>query len=99
MGRVIGPLAAAPSLPLFTLLFVGLGSSPFGSLTSTPNPLVAEYSVNPALRGTVTVEFGETTDYGMSTAPVATTVGPTTVLVAGLKGNATNHMRARAEYH
>jgi arylsulfate sulfotransferase len=98
MRRVIGPLAAAPSLALFTLLFVGCGSSPFGSVTSTPNPLVAEYSVNPALRGTVTVEFGETTDYGMSTAPVATTVGPTTVMVAGMKGNATYHMRARAEY-
>ncbi|MGB9414836.1 MAG: aryl-sulfate sulfotransferase [Acidobacteriaceae bacterium] len=98
MHRVIGPLAAAPSLALFALLFAGCGSSPFGSVTSTPNPLVAQYSVNPALRGTVTVEFGETTSYGMSTAPVATTVGPTTVLVAGMKANTTYHMRAHADY-
>ena len=35
MHRVIGPLAAAPSLALFALLFAGCGSSPFGSVTST----------------------------------------------------------------
>jgi len=98
MHRVIGPLVAAPSLALFTLLFAGCGSSPFGSVTSTPNPLVAEYSVNPTLRGTVTVEFGETTDYGRSTSPVATTVGPVNVLVAGMKANTTYHMRAHADY-
>ena len=81
-----------------TLLMAGCGSSPFSSVSSTANPLVAEYSVNPALRGTVTVEFGETTDYGMSTSPVATTVGPVNVLVAGMKANTTYHMRARVDY-
>jgi arylsulfate sulfotransferase len=83
---------------IVTLLLAGCGSSPFSSVASTANPLVADYSVNPALRGTVTVEFGETTDYGMSTAPVATTVGPVNVLVAGMKANTTYHMRARADY-
>jgi hypothetical protein len=91
-------LAAAPSFTLFALLLAGCGSSPFSSVTSTANPLVAEYSVNAALRGTVTVEFGETTEYGMSTAPVATTVGPVNVLVAGMKANTTYHMRARVDY-
>ena len=83
---------------IVTVLMAGCGSSPFSSVSSTANPLVAEYSVNAALRGTVTVEFGETTDYGMSTAPVATTVGPVNVLVAGMKANTTYHMRARADY-
>ena len=91
-------LAAAPSFALFALLFAGCGSSPFSSVTSTANPLVAEYSVNPALRGTVAVEFGETTDYGQSTAPVATTVGPVNVLVAGMKANTAYHMRAQVDY-
>ena len=73
----------------------GCGSSPFSSVSSTANPLVAEYSVNPTLRGTVTVEFGETTDYGMSTAPVATPVGPVNVLLPGMKAKTTYHMRSR----
>ena len=67
-------------------------------MSSTSNPLVAQYSVNPAKAGSVTVEFGETTDYGFSTSPVATTVGPVNVLVAGMKPNTTYHMRATADY-
>lgn len=89
---------ATLSVALFALLLAGCGSSPFGRVSSTANPQVTDYSVSPSQRGTVTVEFGETTDYGMSTAPVATTVGPTTVLVAGMKANTTYHMRARADY-
>jgi arylsulfate sulfotransferase len=92
------PLVTILSLALFLPLFAGCGSSPFGTVTSTSNPLVAEYSVNPARQGTVTVEFGETTEYGRSTSPVATTVGPTIVQVAGMKQNTTYHMRARADY-
>jgi hypothetical protein len=86
------------SVALFLPLISGCGSTPFGAVTPTSNPLVAQYSVNPALQGTVTVEFGETTAYGRSTAPVATTVGPTTVLVAGMKQKTTYHMRAHADY-
>jgi arylsulfate sulfotransferase len=96
MHRKRRPHLAALSFALSVL--VGCGSSPFGSVSSTSNPLVAAYSVNPGLRGTVTVEFGETTEYGRSTSPVATTVGPTTVQVAGMKQNTTYHMRARADY-
>jgi hypothetical protein len=92
------PHLAALSFALFISLLVGCGSSPFGNVQSTSNPLVAEYSVNPARRGTVTVEFGETTEYGRSTSPVATTVGPTTVQVAGMKQKTTYHMRAHADY-
>jgi arylsulfate sulfotransferase len=98
MHRVIKLLPVATSVALFTLLLAGCGSSPFSSVTSTSNPLVAEYSVNATLRGAVTVEFGETTDYGRSTSPVATTVGPVNVLVAGMKANTTYHMRARVDY-
>jgi arylsulfate sulfotransferase len=83
---------------LFAFLTAGCGSATFGTVTSTSNPLVAQYSVNATLRGTVTVEFGETTEYGRSTSPIATTVGPVNVLVAGMKQNTTYHMRARADY-
>jgi arylsulfate sulfotransferase len=98
MHRKRGSHFAALSFALLIFSFVGCGSSPFGSVNATSNPLVAEYSVNPARRGTVTVEFGETTEYGRSTSPVATTVGPATVLVAGMKQKTTYHMRARADY-
>jgi arylsulfate sulfotransferase len=83
---------------LLLLLCTGCGSSPFGTVSSTSNPLVAEYSVNPVKRGTVTVDFGPTEEYGFSTAPVTTAIGPTVVEVAGMKQNSTYHMRARAEY-
>ncbi len=92
------PHLAALIFALLVTLLTGCGSSPFGTVSSTSNPLVAQYSVNPARRGTVTVEFGETTEYGRSTSSVATTVGPTTVQVAGMKQNTTYHMRARADY-
>jgi hypothetical protein len=65
------------------MLLAGCGSNA-SSVISSPNPLVAEYVVHPALAGNVTVEFGEDTNYGRSTSPVHTTVGPTTVLVAGM---------------
>lgn len=93
------PHFAASTFILLTLLLAGCGSSPFSSVTATANPLVAEYSVNATLPGTVTVEFGETTEYGRSTSPVATTVGPVRVLVAGMKEKTTYHMRARADYN
>jgi arylsulfate sulfotransferase len=80
------------------LLCAGCGDAPFATVSSTSNPLVAEYSVNPAKRGVVTVDFGPTEEYGFSTASVPTAVGPTVVEVAGMKQNSTYHMRARAEY-
>jgi hypothetical protein len=50
------------------------------------------------LAGNVTVEFGQNTDYGQSTSPVHTTVGPVVVQVAGMKADTTYHMRARLDY-
>ena len=97
-GRQRRLRAASLSGVLFALLLAGCGSTPFSSVSSTGNPLVAQYSVNPAKRGTVTVEFGETTEYGRSTSPVATTIGPVNVLVAGMKANTTYHMRAHIDY-
>jgi hypothetical protein len=66
------------------MLLAGCGSAG-SSVSATANPLVAEYTVHPALAGAVTVEFGEDTSYGRSTSPVHTAVGPTNVLVTGMK--------------
>lgn len=85
------------TLVVLTMLLAGCGSDA-SSVAATANPLVAEYVVHPALAGTVTVEFGEDTTYGRSTSPVHTTVGPTTVLVAGMKANTIYHMRAHLDY-
>jgi arylsulfate sulfotransferase len=82
---------------ILTILLAGCGSVG-SSVSATANPLVAEYTVHPALAGAVTVEFGEDTSYGRSTSPVHTTVGPTNVLVAGMKPNTTYHMRAHLDY-
>src|SRR3954447_16342213 len=98
MHRTRQPHLSASIFALFVTLLTGCGSSPFGTVSPTSNPLVAQYSVNPARRGTVTVEFGETTEYGRSTSPMATAVGPTAVQVAGMKEKTTYHMRARADY-
>jgi arylsulfate sulfotransferase len=90
---------AFPSLgALIVILCAGCGSAPFGTVSSTSNALVAEYSVNPVKRGVVTVDFGPTDEYGFSTASVPTAVGPTIVEVAGMKANSTYHMRAHVEY-
>lgn len=64
-------------------------------VTQTGNPLVARYNYQPSVQGTVHVEFGTDTTYGRSTGSVTpVNGGPVSILVAGMKQNATYHMRA-----
>jgi arylsulfate sulfotransferase len=87
-----------------TLTSVGCGSGNFtpppSSVAATPNPLVAQYTINHVARGaTAWVEFGTDTGYGRQTS-VITAAGSTEVgeniaiLVAGMKPQTTYHMRA-----
>jgi hypothetical protein len=65
-------------------------------VTTTANPLVALYSYQPTVQGTIHVEFGMATNYGTITSSVATPSngGPVQIFVAGMKQNTTYHMRA-----
>src|ERR1700740_1821418 len=70
------------------------------SVTSTANPLVAQYTIKQIQSGsTAWVEFGTDTNYGRQTSPVpdpaSTSSGVTlNVLVAGMLAQTTYHMRA-----
>lgn len=66
-----------------------------GSVTSTQNPLVASYSITIPAGASVSVQFGPTTSYGLSTSSVSVPAGGSpNVLVAGMVANATYHMQA-----
>ncbi len=66
------------------------------SVSSTQNPLIAQYTVGSGCAGQVMVEFGPDTSYGRSTAwyPIAS-FEPLPILVAGMRASTTYHMRAR----
>lgn len=67
-----------------------------GTVSDTQNPLVARYTVQEQCVGRAMVEFGETTNYGRSTAwyPTNGYFKPTSIEVAGMKPSTTYHMRA-----
>ena len=69
-----------------------------GTVTATANPQVASYSIYLPSGGSVYVEFGPSTAYGLPTSmqlTPSTTGGQVTVLVAGMRGSTAYHMRAR----
>jgi arylsulfate sulfotransferase len=67
-----------------------------GIVFSTPNPLVAAYSITAPAGATVQVQFGTDTSYGLATAQVEAPSlgGPATVLVAGMRAGTSYHMQA-----
>jgi arylsulfate sulfotransferase len=66
------------------------------SVTATSHPMVAQYSVTTSSAATVSVAFGPTTSYGLTTSAQATPTGGGTVniLVGGMKPNTLYHMQA-----
>jgi len=71
------------------------------SVMQTGNPQVALYTVQPSSAGKVSVEFGPTTAYGLTTweKPTLNDGNPVKILVAGMKANTTYHMRAVVKYN
>jgi hypothetical protein len=59
----------------------------FPSISPTTHPLVAKYTITLVKGVKVTVQFGLTTDYGRSTAPVPSPPGggQVAILIAGMK--------------
>ena len=72
----------------------------FPSISPTSHPLVAKYTITLVKGVKVTVQFGLTTAYGRSTAPVPSPPGGGTVsiLVAGMQASTTYHVRARIQW-
>ena len=98
----------ASSIPLSGLclltLTLGCGNGPVlpeGTVSTTANPQVAQYTITPPQAGTVTIEFGKTTQYGLQTATVPTPTGggPVSIYVAGMQANTAYHMRAKVAYY
>ena len=67
-----------------------------GTVSTTNNPLVAQYSITVPDGASVKVNFGPDTSYGLDTwtqsAPVGG--GPVNILVAGMRASSTYHMQA-----
>ncbi len=67
-----------------------------GSVSTTANPQVAQYTLTLPYKGSWTVNFGPTAVYGLSTSTVTASVAGTaaSVYVAGMLPNTTYHMQA-----
>lgn len=70
------------------------------SISKTNNPQVALYTIQPSKPGKVSVEFGPTNSYGLTTwAKQSSQDGsPVQIFVAGMKADTTYHMRAVIQY-
>jgi len=80
---------------------INLPSAGTTTVAHTSNPQVALYTIQPSGPGKVSVEFGPTSAYGMSTWEKATPAdgSPVKIYVAGMKANTTYHMRAVVKYN
>jgi arylsulfate sulfotransferase len=69
---------------------------PSGTVTSTANPLVANFALVAPIGASVQVQFGTTTSYGLITSaqPAPANGGGVHILVAGMRASTTYHMRA-----
>ncbi|RXS96455.1 hypothetical protein ESZ00_00375 [Silvibacterium dinghuense] len=91
-----------PGCGRHTAVEIGQGADSFLSAgaAKTGNPQVARYTVTPRTAADITVEFGPTTGYGSKTWTVhANADQPVEMLVAGMRGDATYHMRAVVHFN
>lgn len=71
-----------------------------GTVTTTNNPQVALYSINPPSDAKVSIQFGTTTSYGLTTwtQPTPTGGGSVSIYVAGMLANTAYHMSAVMQF-
>jgi arylsulfate sulfotransferase len=69
---------------------------PSGQVATTNNPQVALYTISPPLSASVSVQFGTTTSYGLTTwkQMAAGNDAPLGIYVAGMQASTAYHMRA-----
>jgi arylsulfate sulfotransferase len=73
---------------------------PVGQVTTTNNPQVALYTMILPFSGSVTINFGPNTNYGLKTwtQSTATAGAEVSIFVAGMKATTTYHLRATVEF-
>jgi arylsulfate sulfotransferase len=71
-----------------------------GVVEPTQNPQVALYTITPPAAANVTIQFGPTASYGLSTWTQGspTSGGPVSTFVAGMTMNSTYHMQATLNF-
>jgi len=71
-----------------------------GTVVPTNNPQVALYSITPPATADVTIQFGQTTNYGLSTSSQQSPTGGGSVgtFVAGMLANSPYHMQATLKF-
>jgi len=89
-------LGAAPGVTGETVTVTGVSGTVTGAVSTTANPMVAQYTLTMPFAGTWTVSFGKDMGYGLATNTVTTTGGAASVFVAGMLPNTTYHLRASA---
>ena len=72
-----------------------------GTIAPTANPQVALYTITPPDDASVTIQFGQTTNYGLTTWTQPTPIGGGVVamFVAGMLANTTYHMQATVKFN
>jgi arylsulfate sulfotransferase len=70
-----------------------------GTVSTTNNPLVAQYSMTVPDGGSIRVDFGPNTSYGLNTwtRPAPSGGGFVNMLVAGMRASSPYHMRANVD--
>ena len=99
-SRMTFSLAIAGAFALTTACGGGINTpTAQGSVASTQNPLVAQYTITSGCTGPAFVEFGPDTNYGRTTAPFALPGHylSSPVQVAGMRASTTYHMRAQVQ--
>ncbi|HTU33373.1 MAG TPA: aryl-sulfate sulfotransferase [Candidatus Acidoferrum sp.] len=71
-----------------------------GTVAATNNPQVALYTINPPSDAKVSIQFGTTTAYGLTTwtQPTPAGGGPVSIYVAGMLANTAYHMSAVIQF-
>jgi arylsulfate sulfotransferase len=87
------PVSGATTNPA-QILFFSPQNFATGTVSASNHPQVALYSIVAPLGATVQVQFGTTTNYGLTTWAQPATGTSTGVLVAGMRANTTYHMKA-----
>jgi arylsulfate sulfotransferase len=72
-----------------------------GIVAPTANPQVALYTITPPDDASVTIQFGQTTNYGLTTWTQSTPTGggPVATFVAGMLANTPYHMQASVKFN
>jgi arylsulfate sulfotransferase len=103
----------APSANTSTSVFIMANSGPKfatpaeavivapGTVAPTANPQVALYTITPPTDASVTIQFGQTTNYGFTTWTQSTPMGggPVAIFVAGMLANTPYHMQAMVKFN